>query len=521
MVPGTPRKSLINSVRQYPFAMGVEKLEVAAKGDKTSKSAKKVKKNPVKRAAPKDVQQKLDFSKWLEMFATGVQADKLQPAVLKVSSEFQNLASELMLATSNAESKPTSKLKLEKLPSEFLKTLRGKITNPYYAIALLCHSATDLELKKVLITDLNKFAPTNDDVEYLLNKMNAIKDSHIQEVIWNEFLSSGILTSDGWSGYQLKILDWGFSHSFSLNNPIATLIGFRAASDQFKSLETPQRNRTYRKLLELDVFIFIVFILHIARESISEKFIEQIIAKKNNDVLLVFLENRHSLTGPWLENFEKEFISPLLKTSLDAVMRFEDLLPFLMRQSLFSHLLPAETLTRAVARSFKRNDEFSELLSDTRVALLENNVKVLSDENSKILVELAAEKTRSQEQERKIREFETAIENYESRLRSQMHSENLGSDAMSQNSKIEVLKSIVEGIDHLLQGSDGFQLERALQKVGVTRLGEPGADFSWDSEVCETLTGESMASGIVVRSGYTWFNAGKKLVIRRVLLKTK
>ena len=248
---------------------------------------------------------------------------------------------------------------------------------------------------------------------------------------------------------------------------------------------------------------------------------EQIISKRNVDVLLIFLKNRQALSGPWLENFEKHFIAPLLKTTLDTIMRFEDLLPFLINQSLFSHLLPAETLTRAVARCFRRDDDYSELLRDKRVALLENSVKLLSDENTKILIELAGEKARVQEQEKKIRDFEVAIDSYEARLRSQMHSENLGSDAMSQNSKIELLKSIVEGLDHLLQGEGGFQLERALQKVGVSRLGEPGTDFSWDSEVCETLTGEAMDSGIVVRSGYTWLNSGKKLVVRRVLLKTK
>ena len=100
-----------------------------------------------------------------------------------------------------------------------------------------------------------------------------------------------------------------------------------------------------------------------------------------------------------------------------------------------------------------------------------------------------------------------------------MKSENLGSDAMSQTAKVEVIKSLVEGLDHLLQNSEGFMLERALQKIGILRLGDPGSTFTWDSELCETLTGVSMENGIVVRSGYTWLHGDKKIVIRRVLLK--
>jgi hypothetical protein len=100
-----------------------------------------------------------------------------------------------------------------------------------------------------------------------------------------------------------------------------------------------------------------------------------------------------------------------------------------------------------------------------------------------------------------------------------MKSENLGTDAMSQSAKVEVIKSLVEGLDHLLHGSEGFAIERALQKIGITKLGDPGSIFTWDSELSETLTGVAIDEGLVVRSGYTWLNGDKKVVIRRVLLK--
>jgi hypothetical protein len=202
-------------------------------------------------------------------------------------------------------------------------------------------------------------------------------------------------------------------------------------------------------------------------------------------------------------------------------MRFEDLLPFVLKQSYFSHLIPADTLSRAVTRSFKRDDEYSKLLGDIRVDQLNGKLEDLVGENTQISIELASEESLNKEQEKRIRDFEAAVGNYEASLRSHMKTENLGSDAMSQNAKADLLKTLVESLDHLLQGADGFQLERALQKIGVMRLGEPGSDFAWDSEVCETLTGAAMENGIVVRSGYTWLNAEKKVVIRRVLLKLK
>jgi molecular chaperone GrpE (heat shock protein) len=499
--------------------MNGAKKEIMSKASNPTASGKPSKKTTAKKIPIKSSQPKLDFSKWLDLYAAGNQLEKLNAHIPQLNSEFQNIASELVVAISGTRDKPTTKFKIEKLPYDYLKVLRIKMTNPFFLITLLCNSISDLEVKKLIIGDLSKISFSADDVEYLLNKLAALKDPNIKRIVWNEFLANGILLQEIWKIHQLRFLDWGFSHGLHIDKPIDTFIAFRSASDQFKILDTPLRNKVYRKLLELDVLTFVAFLLHISSESLSPKFIEQIIGKKSKIVLLTFLDNRQSLAGPWLDNFERQFIAPILRTTLDSVMHFEDLLPFIVKQSNFSHLIPADTLPRAVSRSFKRNDDYSKLLSDIRVENLNRNIEELLEENAAISSELANTKSRSQEQEKRIKDFESAIENYESRLRSQMKSENLGSDALSQNAKAELLKNLVESLDHLLQEPDGFPLERALQKIGVARIGDPGSDFAWDSELCETLTGSDMEKGVVVRSGYTWLNAEKKVVIRRVLLK--
>lgn len=497
------------------------KSENMSKVGKQHNAPKSSKKKTTEKKLIKSVEQQLDFSKWLEMYASGVQLEKLNVAVPQLNSEFRNIAFELVVAISGKAEKPTSKFRIEKLPIDFIRLLRTKISNPFFLIAILCNSITEIEVKKLIITDLSKIKFDKNDIEYLLNKIAAIKDLNMQQIIWNDFLTTGILAQENWQDHQLRFLLWGFSHGLLISKPIETIIGLRSASDQFKSLDTPVRNKTYKKLLELDILTFLAFLLHISSESFSTKFVEQIIAKKNMTVLLTFLDNRQSFAGPWLDSFEKLFIAPILRTTLDSIMHFEELLPFIIKQSYFVHLIPADTLSRAVTRSFKRNDDYSKLLGDIRVEQLYRKVEDLSDENVRILGEITAEKSRILEHEKRIREFEIAIDNYETRLRSQMRSENIGSDALSQNAKAELLKTLVESLDHLLQRDDGFQLERALQKMGITRLGEPGAEFAWDAAVCETLTGVAMEKGIVVRSGYTWFNAEKKIVIQRVLLKSK
>jgi len=121
--------------------------------------------------------------------------------------------------------------------------------------------------------------------------------------------------------------------------------------------------------------------------------------------------------------------------------------------------------------------------------------------------------------ESRIRDFESAMANYESRLRSQMNTESAGNSAVIQQGRVELMKSLLEGIDHILNSENGIMLERALQKFGVSKLGTVSETHHWNDENCESLTGAAFETGLVVRCGYTWTDGDKKTLIRRVLLK--
>jgi hypothetical protein len=157
------------------------------------------KKKEIKPTAKKSLPQKFDFLKWLEMYAAGVQSEKLVTIIPQLSNELQNLASELVIASGETTDKPTAKFKIEKLPIDFVRIFRTKVRNPFYLIFLLCNSSTELTLKKLIIQDLSKFILGKDDIEYLLNKMGGIKDSNTQQVVWIEFLTCGILQQEAWS----------------------------------------------------------------------------------------------------------------------------------------------------------------------------------------------------------------------------------------------------------------------------------------------------------------------------------
>ena len=106
--------------------MAVEKTRNTQKKSAPSKANESTKRGTVKSPETKVLKKKIDFSNWLELFGTGIQADKLAEAIPHLSIEFQNLSSELIISISDSSIKPTSKFKIEKIPSAFLKVLQAR-----------------------------------------------------------------------------------------------------------------------------------------------------------------------------------------------------------------------------------------------------------------------------------------------------------------------------------------------------------------------------------------------------------
>ena len=113
-------------------------MESMSKVSKPRKAANSAKKITPTEPSKKNSQQKLDFLKWLNMYASGIQLEKLTVAIPQLNSEYQNLASELLIAISGTSNKPTAKFKIDKLPIDFIRILRSRMTNPFYLIAPLC-----------------------------------------------------------------------------------------------------------------------------------------------------------------------------------------------------------------------------------------------------------------------------------------------------------------------------------------------------------------------------------------------
>jgi hypothetical protein len=79
-----------------------------------------------------------------------------------------------------------------------------------------------------------------------------------------------------------------------------------------------------------------------------------------------------------------------------------------------------------------------------------------------------------------------------------------GKEALEKQIKIDQLRDLLPLLD-----------------FGIEILGRIGQKMRWNASFCESLTGEAMEEGIVVRQGYTWFSGKEVIPLRRMLLKSE
>lgn len=483
-------------------------------------SSLKPEKKIVPRIAKTPTIPKVEFIKWLSSYDAGRSLVTLEGQITRLPKDSQPLAYDLLIALDPEGLKPSGKFRTEKLSIQEIIGLSSKIQNPFFMAFIACSASTPKELRLKLLKGFFSSSFSDERLKYLLGQITHLRTMYEKNLVWNEILNLVELKEIGWDSTQLRLLEWGFSHGLTPENANLVFISLNMASEQFQKLESPAKNRIYRKLLEIDFQIFWPFLIHIARDSISETALESIINNKMHEVLIAYFRNRHVYSGPWLNHFELKLISPLLKKHIDSIMSISKLLPFLADFQTITRLLPAETLPRAINRCYNKKDELAELFGDPRVSTLEHRLHDTKTELMSTKEELENSKSRIVETESRALEFERALSNLESQLRDRVSTDSAGSAATVQKGKVELLKALLAEIDYILNSDDGFGLRRSLQKLGITKLGTPHESFIWDSETCESLTGDSMSQGIVVRSGYTWTEGSRKTLIVRVLLKS-
>jgi hypothetical protein len=94
-------------------------------------------------------------------------------------------------------------------------------------------------------------------------------------------------------------------------------------------------------------------------------------------------------------------------------------------------------------------------------------------------------------------------------------------EAIERQIKIDTLRGLIPAMERALAGDAQNEILRILEDQRIEMVGRVGQKIRWNSQICESLTGEEISEGIVVKTGFTWFDGREIVPLRRMLLKSE
>ena len=219
----------------------------------------------------------------------------------------------------------------------------------------------------------------------------------------------------------------------------------------------------------------------------------------------------------------QDFFEILFKNSLQKKLadlsNIEACIPYFHFEVMNPGIFDKDALARSWKRSNFRTQGLVELFRSDEISKMKSEIESLNLVVDELKVQLSELTNISTSRELEINKLSKAIDSYEARLRDRAKTELVGQGAVERQLHINVYRKVVECIDGELSKQKSESLLMILAKLGISRLGNPGERIDWNSEYCESLTGELLDNPIVIRPGYTWATRDEKIVLTKVLVK--
>ena len=94
-------------------------------------------------------------------------------------------------------------------------------------------------------------------------------------------------------------------------------------------------------------------------------------------------------------------------------------------------------------------------------------------------------------------------------------------EAIERQIRIDTLRDLIPAIERALISDVQNEILHILEEQGIEMVGRVGQKIRWNSQICESLTGEEISEGLVVKTGFTWFDGKEIVPLRRMLLKSE
>jgi hypothetical protein len=431
------------------------------------------------------------------------------------SKEQKAAFEELKLATFSTDYEVTDQFKIKLFEAITLDKINSQIKN--ISIALKCFASKEDSISlRIIANQLLKSEKDFNNLSKQISRQSLFprtKLYHLKESIQElaAYKKAGV-------PIQIKFIAFFAHHGIDPTKNIKSLANL---TKEFNSLTEDSQIEVLTNLRSWDFNSVIQFFTHLDAENIRINVLNLMRSSITPYELYKFYKWQNPDSNLNTESFFLKIVKPSCETFFKQNSSLEDLLliwPLIVdpkykfdlnsirvkfkslvnRENYLAESLQDPALPKLQDELFRTREDLK--ISENTREDLQNRIKVATLRENQILEELS---------ELKKKRIENSKENLS------------GVNAMERQTKIDQIREFLPLLDLVSTSLDNSEILKILESIGIEVIGRVGQKAKWNSLFCESLAGDEMAEGVVVRSGYTWFSGKEVIPVRRMLLKSE
>jgi hypothetical protein len=430
---------------------------------------------------------------------------KISEIISKVEKKDLLICQELLNCLKDDRYKISSKVKLTTLSIQNIQAI-VKNTNNHSLLSACLYLIFDQKTFLFIYEKMNKLGLL-DNLYQFLNKQK--RSPNINSYLISIFLSD-IYNETIKESFKYDL----FNLTLNLINNESLLLE-QIKKDRTSKIVGNLKPAEMEKLI--DVFIYgrassiSELILSQNLETVPIEFVRNLRAKLSPELIVEILKNENILRST---KHLSLFIEPRLKEIIGNAQNLEKILPLLLVRTQLQNFGLLDLIADKTKELLGKKEGLAIFLEDPFLRDIESKNDQLIQLVDKQKIELMNSEEELKSSKVQIDKLKKVISFSEERNMGDARNEIDTRAQRDRQVRIDIYKELIKVFEKDLNTSNTI-----LENFGLEQIGLVSEKFAWDQEICESITSESLTEGLVVKSGYVWWDGNSKVVIRRILLK--
>jgi uncharacterized protein YbcI len=409
----------------------------------------------------------------------------------------------------------SDKFKLDSISAQNLDEILTKTQN--LSVALTSFSSNRNQ-KALRIIKSKSLASLNDFEKFTkLSTKNYLVPRQMLNFIVDEIIDSSIYKKSQII-IQLEVISYVANQRI---DPTKLIKALGNITSDFNNQDEKFQNRIIESLRRFNICSVYQLLMHIDSEKIRVALCNQLIQDLSVNEIVAFFawispEPNLSKVGVY-----KRIIVPSVENFIKWGNSLEDLLYLWPHLTNPEHGFNLSELKVKFKHLIGKSGYLAESLRDSAVPVLQSENQLFRENlqiAEKIAAELSQELTQLTIVNQEIK-FDLDAARV-SRLENSREA-NAAQAAIVRQIRIDTLRGLVPALERALASDEQNEILRILEEQRIEMVGRVGQKIRWNSQICESLTGEEISEGLVVKTGFTWFDGKEIVPLRRMLLKSE